>query len=258
MKLQFAQVTSRCLFTTTPCSFVSSLSSAPRTQRVSSTPFHPHAHLSFPHMSSLAVPLNTVMHGQVRSQYPRKIITSRSGCCMNAQNGSFSVLVVLEWLCKRQEAYFQRQAGYSLRTQVWTTKTVAACFCILRAMQRRWSAGRGRGEWGMPLVGHSHTRCAPTWYQWPAVKVAVRCLLLTTNEADNKHHALAKSPSLFETSSQKTNRRPHSLPQHKRGWMHASYKSTWSTTSRFNAQHTQPAVDRDRLGLWRHLLAHLG
>ena len=44
-----------------------------------------------------------------------------------------------------------------------------------------------------------------------AVKAAVRCLLLTTNEADNKHHALAKSPSLFETSSQKTNRR-HPAP----------------------------------------------
>ena len=80
MKLQFAQVTSRCLFTTTPCSFVSSLSSVPLTQRVSSTPFHLHAHLSFPHPSSLAVPLNTVVHGHVRSQYPRKIITPRSGC----------------------------------------------------------------------------------------------------------------------------------------------------------------------------------
>ena len=85
MKLQFAQVTSRCLFTTTPCSFVSSLSSVPLTQRVSSTPFHLHAHLSFPHPSSLAVPLNTVVHGHVRSQYPRKITTPRSGCCTNAR-----------------------------------------------------------------------------------------------------------------------------------------------------------------------------
>ena len=78
-------VTSRCLFTTTPCSFVSSLSSAPLTHRVSNTPFHPHAYLSFPHPSPLAVPLYTVVHGHVRSQYPRKITTPRSGCCMNAR-----------------------------------------------------------------------------------------------------------------------------------------------------------------------------
>ena len=44
-----------------------------------------------------------------------------------------------------------------------------------------------------------------------AVKAAVLCLLLTTNETDNEHHALAKSPSLFETSSQETNRR-HPTP----------------------------------------------
>ena len=85
MKLRFDQVTSRCLFITMPCSFVSSLSSAPLTQRVSSTPFHPLAHLSFPHPSSLAVPLNTIVHGHVRSQCPRKIIRPRSGCCMNAR-----------------------------------------------------------------------------------------------------------------------------------------------------------------------------
>ena len=86
-EVQFAQVTSCCLFTTTSCSFDSSLSSAPPTQWVSSTPFHPHAHLSFPHPSSfvLVVPLNTVVHGHVRSQYPRKITTPKSGCCMNAR-----------------------------------------------------------------------------------------------------------------------------------------------------------------------------
>ena len=45
---RFAQVTSRCLFRTMPCRFVSSLSSAPTiTQPVFSTPFHPHAHLAF-------------------------------------------------------------------------------------------------------------------------------------------------------------------------------------------------------------------
>ena len=46
-----------------------------------------------------------------------------------------------------------------------------------------------------------------------AVKAAVRCLLLTANAADNKHHSLAKSLSMFETSAQKTNwRHPTSLP----------------------------------------------
>ena len=48
-------------------------------------------------------------------------------------------------------------------------------------------------------------------YQWPTVKAAIRCLLLTKNEADNKHHALAKSLSMFETSTQKTNGR-HPTP----------------------------------------------
>ena len=48
-------------------------------------------------------------------------------------------------------------------------------------------------------------------YQLLAVKAAVRCLLLTTNAADNKHHALAKSLSMFETSTQKTDRR-HPTP----------------------------------------------
>ena len=144
---RFAQVTSRCLFTTTPCSFVSSLSSDPVTQRVSSTPFHPHTHFAFPHPSSLGVPLNTVVHSHVRSQYPRKITTQEVAVAWTlAWNGPFSVLVVLEWLCKRQETDFQQQAGYSLWTQVWMTQTVAACFRILRAMQRWWSAGRGCGE----------------------------------------------------------------------------------------------------------------
>ena len=48
-------------------------------------------------------------------------------------------------------------------------------------------------------------------YQWLVVKAAVRCLLLTTNEAGNKHHTLAKSLLMFETSTQKTNRR-HTSP----------------------------------------------
>ena len=48
-------------------------------------------------------------------------------------------------------------------------------------------------------------------YQCMAVKAAVRCLLLTANAADNKHHALAKSPSIFETNTQKTDRR-HPTP----------------------------------------------
>ena len=48
-------------------------------------------------------------------------------------------------------------------------------------------------------------------YQWLAVKAAVWCLLLTMNAADNKHHALAKSLSMFETSTQMTDRR-HSTP----------------------------------------------
>ena len=44
-----------------------------------------------------------------------------------------------------------------------------------------------------------------------AVKAAVRCLLLTANAADNKHYSLAKSLSMFETSTQKTDRR-HPTP----------------------------------------------
>ena len=44
-----------------------------------------------------------------------------------------------------------------------------------------------------------------------AVKAAVWCLLLTANAADNKHHSLAKSLSMFETSTQKTDRR-HPTP----------------------------------------------
>ena len=46
-----------------------------------------------------------------------------------------------------------------------------------------------------------------------AVKATVRCLLLTANATDNKHHAHAKSLSMFETSTQKTDRRhPTSFP----------------------------------------------
>ena len=48
-------------------------------------------------------------------------------------------------------------------------------------------------------------------YQCMAVKAAVRCLLLTVNAADNEHHALARSLSMFETSTQKTDRR-HPTP----------------------------------------------
>ena len=48
-------------------------------------------------------------------------------------------------------------------------------------------------------------------YQGPTVKAAGRCLLLTTNEAINKHYALAKSLSVFETSTRKANRR-HPTP----------------------------------------------
>ena len=44
-----------------------------------------------------------------------------------------------------------------------------------------------------------------------AVKAAVRCLLLAGNAADNKHHSLAKSLSMKETSTQKTDRR-HPTP----------------------------------------------
>ena len=101
MKLQFAQVPSRCLFTTTPCSFVSSLSNAPLTQRVSSTPFHPHAHLSFPHPSSLAVPLNTVVHGHVRSQCPPKNYHAKKWLLHDC---SHRMALSLFWLCWNDSA----------------------------------------------------------------------------------------------------------------------------------------------------------
>ena len=45
-------------------------------------------------------------------------------------------------------------------------------------------------------------------WQW---RLAVRCLLLTANAADNNHHTLAQSLSMFETSSHKTDRR-HPTP----------------------------------------------
>ena len=42
-------------------------------------------------------------------------------------------------------------------------------------------------------------------------EAAVRCLLLAGNAADNKYHSLAKSLSMKETSTQKTDRR-HPIP----------------------------------------------
>ena len=48
-------------------------------------------------------------------------------------------------------------------------------------------------------------------YQFLAGKMAVRCLLLTANAADNKHHAPAISISMFETDTRKANRR-HPTP----------------------------------------------
>ena len=89
-----------------------------------------------------------------------------------------------------------------------------------------------------------------------AVKAAVRCLLLTANAADNKHHALAKSRSMFETSTQKTDRRhPTPFPNTNDA---CQLQVCMIYNSRFNAQHTQPASDRGRPGLRRHLLAHSG
>ena len=110
----------------------------------------------------------------------------------------------------------------------------------------------------VPAASSSRRSTKHIYGQWLAVKSAVRCLLLTTNEAGNKHHALAKSPLLFETSSQKTNRR-HPTPFPNTNEVECMLATgLHDLLLRFNARHTQPAADRGRPGLWRHLLAHSG
>ena len=71
----------------------------------------------------------------------------------------------------------------------------------------------------------------------------VRCLLLTANAANNKHHALAKSLSMFEASTQKTDwRRPTPFPStNEVECMPAT--SLHDVLDSMHMQHTQPAAD---------------
>ena len=84
----------------------------------------------------------------------------------------------------------------------------------------------------LPAASAASSRRSTKHTSVPAVKAAVRCLLLTANAADNKHHPLAKSRSMFETSTQKSDRRhPTPFPNtNEVECMPCSYKSAWSTT----------------------------
>ena len=80
-----------------------------------------------------------------------------------------------------------------------------------------WNGGGIARELFAVLPAASSSRRSTKAHQWLAVKAAVWCLLLTTNTADNKDHTLAKSLSMFETSTQKTNRR-HPTPLTHHSW----------------------------------------
>ena len=96
-------------------------------------------------------------------------------------------------------------------------------------------------------------------YQCMAVKAAVRCLLLTANADDNKHQLKA-----YRCLKQAHRRRIEDIPIPSPTQMRLNacqLQVCMINYSRFNAQHTQsdqPAADRGRPGLWRHLLAHSG